>query len=108
MTREQPHGTEERSSAGDQDIPGCLEQPANPSGHHERTLTSGEARAQYARGARERTPEHDAAVGGVGHGGPVAPDPVDDESPVPYASAAPGPGGDLPPDEHDPAVHFIE
>lgn len=85
-----------------------LEQPASPSGQREPTPSGEQDAAEYALGRRERTPAHDAAVDGVGHGGPIAPDPVEDGSPGPTASAAPGPGGDLPPPEHDPAVHFLE
>lgn len=87
-----------------------LDQPASPSGQGEpaSVVEDDGGAAEYALGQRERTPDHDAAVDGVGHGGPIAPEPVADGSPAPTASAAPGPGGDLPPPEHDPAVHFLE
>lgn len=83
-------------------------QQASPSEQHGTVPLDDPAMADYAHGRRERTPQHDAAVGGVGHGGPVAPDPVEDGAPPPTTGTAPGGEQGAPPDEHDPAVHFIE
>ena len=54
-----------------------------------------------------RTPDHDHAVGGVGHGGPVAPDPLEDEAPAPLGSVKPN-GGDPPPKDYGARVPFTE
>lgn len=54
-----------------------------------------------------RTPDHDDAVGGVGHGGPVAPDPLDDEVPEPLGGVKPD-GGDPPPKDYGARVPFTE